>query len=123
MFQLEVTKRFYASHGLYDFRGEDELIHEHHWKVVVFAKAETLDISGCAIDFHEVDHLLNKVLSRFQGACFNDHAPFDVLSPSAENIAKYLHEELNLSLKSNLAAIFRVMVCEDEEHCASYESH
>ena len=120
MFSLEVTQRFYASHGLYDFRGEDEAIHEHHWKVVVFAEAETLDISGCAIDFHEVDHQLNQLLQPFQGGCFNGHAPFDVLSPSAENIAQYFFTALSKIFNNDRVRITRFTACEDDEHCASY---
>ena len=52
----------------------------------------------------------------------NDQAPFDVLNPSAENMAKYFYEEMirRMNGAENGAAITRVDVWETDTSKASY---
>ncbi|MBI4211217.1 MAG: 6-carboxytetrahydropterin synthase [Deltaproteobacteria bacterium] len=120
MFRLNVIRYFDAAHGLRNFQGADEPIHSHHWKIEVSLESDQVDVSGCAIDFHEVDRSIDEALAPFAGKSFNDIPPFDVTSPSAELIAKYLYERLQKSLEKNGVILKGVTTCEDDCHCATY---
>ena len=120
MFEVKVVRYVQAAHGLRNYRGEDEPIHEHHWRIEVEAASQVLDESGCCIDFHEVDRAFDRAMLPFKEKSFNDAPPFDELSPSAENIAKYLFEVLSEELTTDRVQITRVTACEDDAHRASY---
>lgn len=121
MFEIKVVRYVIASHGLRNYKGEDEPIHEHNWRIEVEAASEMLDESGCCIDFHEVDRALDSAMAPFKEKSFNSVSPFDQLSPSAENIAKHLFEVLSKALTTRRVWITRVTACEDDAHRASFK--
>ncbi|OGQ21305.1 MAG: hypothetical protein A3I05_07050 [Deltaproteobacteria bacterium RIFCSPLOWO2_02_FULL_44_10] len=120
MFEIKVIKYFKASHGLYNFQGEDEPIHEHHWRMEVVVTSEEVDVSGCAIDFHEVDQAIAEVIRPYEGKAFNDVEPFIEISPSAELIAKHFYNRLAPAFNKQHTALLSVTICEDDYHRATY---
>lgn len=122
MYELIVTRCYRIGHGLRNFKGADEPIHFHDWRIEVRIAAEKLDASGCAIDFHEIDALLDKILQPFVGKAFNDIPPFDRESPSAEKVAEYLYRSLADKINAPGRRLTSVTAGEDPEHCAAYIS-
>lgn len=120
MFELKIQRVFAASHALTRAGLPIEEAHEHTWKCEVCIAAKELDDSGCAVDFIDADRMIDGVLEKISGRNFVDLPYFGNISPSTENIAKYIFDELSKAFDDGNARLFRVTVWEDEDHSASY---
>ena len=107
MYELTVTTEFCAAHSLV-IRGEREVLHGHNFKVVACVSGSVLDSDGLLCDFHAVEAALKQVIEPFHNANLNATSPFDRLNPSAENLARYLADELAGRLESGFRGLARV---------------
>ena len=94
MFEVTVEQTFAAGHALRNYHGKCENVHGHNYKVRVTIQGEHLDDTGLLVDFLEVKRGMQTVIERLDHQFINDLQPFDILNPSAENIAKYFYDEL-----------------------------
>jgi 6-pyruvoyltetrahydropterin/6-carboxytetrahydropterin synthase len=83
--------------------------------VVVKITSSGVDDIGIAYDFTELKAHLAGVIARFDHTCLNDVPPFDQINPSAENIAKNIHEELQLKLAGAPVSIAAIEVWESPQ--------
>ena len=124
MFEVSVEHRFSAGHSLRNYHGRCENIHGHNWKVEVEIAGEELDSAGMLVDFILLKRLINEVVDPLDHQFLNDVPPFDTLNPSAENIARYVYDELTKRLNgANDQApvrISRVRVWETDDAAAVY---
>ena len=104
MFEISVEETFAAGHALRDYQGKCEKVHGHNYKVQVTMEGEKLDSAGLLVDFVEVKRLLRAVIDRLDHEFLNDVPPFDVLNPSAENMAKYFYDEISQGLPAGRRA-------------------
>jgi len=93
-YQIVVEKHFEAAHYLRGYQGKCEAMHGHRYTVRVRIAATQLNDIGLAYDFGDVKLHLNRIMDRYDHTCLNDIAPFDVINPSAENIAATIYGEL-----------------------------
>ena len=98
MFEITVEETFAAGHALRNYHGKCENVHGHNYRVEVTLAGEELDGAGLLVDFVEVKRLLHAVVDRMDHQFLNDMAPFDILNPSAENMARYIHQEISKGL-------------------------
>jgi 6-pyruvoyltetrahydropterin/6-carboxytetrahydropterin synthase len=121
MFEVCVKSDFKASHQLRYLNGECERLHGHNWLVEVIAERKELDVVGVVIDFEVLKKRLAEVLKPFDHARLNYVPPFDKVNPTAENVARYLHDKLMEypDIKDS-CRIKRVTVGEAEDMVASY---
>jgi 6-pyruvoyltetrahydropterin/6-carboxytetrahydropterin synthase len=119
-FRISTTRHFSAAHQLELYDGSLEPLHGHNWQVTVTVSAPELDSIGVVMDFHELEHLLDQIISPWQNHNLNETAPFDVLNPSAENVALHIGQTLKLPRDRNLA-IASVEVWETPENSAIYQ--
>ena len=115
-----VKRNFKASHALSDYHGETEKSHQHDWLLEVTLESHSLDKSGCAIDFRNIDDALDKTVGTLKNKAIESTEAFKNLSPSAENIAKYISDSLKPLCKEQNSKIISVSVWEDSSHGASY---
>jgi 6-pyruvoyltetrahydropterin/6-carboxytetrahydropterin synthase len=54
-----------------------------------------LDPIGLLVDFVEMKRVVHSVLDRMDHQWLNDVAPFDKINPSAENMARYIFDEIS----------------------------
>ncbi len=94
MYDLMIRGHFDAAHELQGYPGECSRLHGHTWDVEVVVSGEALDEIGIVYDFKALKNDLAGVLDRLDHAYLNDVAPFDVLNPTAENLARHIHEQL-----------------------------
>ena len=99
MFEVTVEETFAAGHALRGYRGKCENVHGHNYRVQLTLEGPELDAIGLLVDFVEVKRLIHGVVDRLDHRFINDLAPFDVVNPSAENLAKYFYDETNGNLK------------------------
>lgn len=94
MFEVAVEQVFASAHALRNYKGRCENIHGHNWKVRVTIAGERLDETGLLVDFIDVRDLMGKILDRIDHQFLNEIPPFDVVNPSAENIAEYFYQKM-----------------------------
>lgn len=94
MYELTVKDHFDAAHALRGYPGECKNLHGHTWDVEVTVMGETLDEIEIVYDFKQLKADLAQVLGAYDHAYLNDVPPFDVLSPTAENLARVVFEQL-----------------------------
>ncbi len=104
MFEVSVEETFAAGHALRNYHGKCENVHGHNYKVQLTVRGGELDGAGLLVDFVELKRVLNQVVDRLDHHFLNDVPPFDVLNPSAENMARYFHQEVSLGLGARQGA-------------------
>ena len=102
MYRITVTHTFSAAHAL-TIQGATEPIHGHDWTVIAALEGDKLDDDGLLCDFHTVEETLAGILDPFSNNNFNAIPPFDTRNPTAELIARYIHDELAERLGDALA--------------------
>jgi 6-pyruvoyltetrahydropterin/6-carboxytetrahydropterin synthase len=95
MFQVTIEQTFAAGHALRNYHGKCENVHGHNYRCQVTLEGERLDETGLLMDFVALKRVLQSVIDRLDHQWLNDFPPFDVLNPSAENIAKYIYDEVH----------------------------
>ena len=99
MFEVTIEETFAAGHALRNYKGKCENIHGHNYRCQVTVEGEQLDSVGLLVDFVELKRVVHAVLDRMDHQWLNEFPPFDVLNPSAENMARFIYEEVAAGLK------------------------
>jgi 6-pyruvoyltetrahydropterin/6-carboxytetrahydropterin synthase len=120
MYYLTIHTQFAAAHNLIHYQGDCENLHGHNWKVEVTVTAKELDKAGLGIDFKVLKRETNKQLDLLDHKYLNDLPAFRENSPSSENIARFLYEQLEGVLNDGNVAVDKVTVWESDYACASY---
>lgn len=121
-YTVRIQTTFEAAHYLWTYRGIQEPLHGHSYRVeaVISAPDGGLDQDDLAIDFVASRDALTELGRRFDYTCINEVAPFDEINPSAENIARWFHQELSGRLGQG-ARVRSVTVWEGPVNSATYE--
>ena len=98
MFEVAIEETFAAGHALRNYRGKCENVHGHNYRAEVTLRGAELDAIGLLVDFVELKRVVHAVLDRMDHQWLNDFPPFDALNPSAENMAKYIYDEVSAAL-------------------------
>ncbi len=122
MFQISVEESFSAGHALRGYKGKCENPHGHNYKVRVTLEGAQLDSVGLLYDFVHLKQIIHDVMHAVDHKFLNDQAPFDVINPSAENIAKYFYDEASKQMRTqpNGARIASITVWETDTTAATY---
>lgn len=113
--RFSVRSAFPATHRIrIDARGTLEPAHAHNWRLQAWVEADDdrADLPARAQDF-----LLSWV-ARYEGNSFNDIPPFDVVNPTAEEVARVFAEEIATALPA--ARVLRIEVGEAAGFSAAY---
>lgn len=116
MFELSVESHFSSAHHLLNYEGKCENLHGHNWKVEITVVGEELDKSGMLVDFKILKANLEEVLERLDHKDLNSLEELRGVSPSSENIAKFIYTEL----KKTIPLLKQVAVWETERAKAVY---
>ena len=95
VYELTVKGHFDAAHALRGYPGECRELHGHTWDIEVTVEGQRLDDIGILYDFKALKADLGEVLAAYDHAYLNEVPPFDEISPTAENLARVLHEALS----------------------------
>jgi len=94
MYELTVKGHFDAAHALRGYPGECRNLHGHTWDIEVTVQGEDLDGIDIVYDFKRLKADLAAVLGAYDHVYLNDVPPFDELSPTAENLARVIYDQL-----------------------------
>ena len=98
MFEVTVDETFSSGHALRGYKGKCENVHGHNYKVRVTLEGPQLDSVGLLYDFTHLKRVIREIVGGVDHKFLNDMAPFDVINPSAENLAKYFYDDTKIRL-------------------------
>lgn len=88
MYTVKKRIEISGSHCLnLDYDSKCKNLHGHNWIITVTLKSETLDKNGMILDFTKIKEIVNQLDHNH----LNNIVPFN---PTAENIAKWLCEQI-----------------------------
>jgi 6-pyruvoyltetrahydropterin/6-carboxytetrahydropterin synthase len=122
MYEVSVDETFAAAHNLRGYKGKCENLHGHNYKVRVTLAGPEVDSVGLLYDFVQLKQVIQSVIRSLDHKYLNELSPFDVLNPSAENIARYIYDETAQQLHQapNGAAVSSITVWESDLTAATY---
>ena len=120
MYHLMIQTHFAAAHNLLNYDGDCENLHGHNWKIEATVTTETLDGAGLGIDFKILKKKTNVIMDMLDHKYLNDLEPFKNISPSSENISKFIYDELSKLLQEYDVCVDKITVWESDNACASY---
>ncbi|MBC8493334.1 MAG: 6-carboxytetrahydropterin synthase QueD [bacterium] len=120
MFVLKIVTDFAAAHSLREYPGDCARLHGHNWQVEVLVSSKVLDDVGMAIDFREIKKQTKVVIKRLDHQYLNEVEPFNQLNPTAENIAKYFHEEVGKLINTEDVRVKEVTIWETLRASVTY---
>jgi 6-pyruvoyltetrahydropterin/6-carboxytetrahydropterin synthase len=122
MYEVSVDETFAAAHNLRGYKGKCENLHGHNYKVRVTLAGQELDSVGLLYDFVHLKQVIQSVIRSLDHKYLNEMKPFDVLNPSAENIARHIFEEASKQMHPtpNGAGIASITVWETDVTAATY---
>ena len=120
MYEVTIIKSFSSAHLLAQIGGKCEELHGHNFKVEVTVSAPDLKESGLLIDFRVVKKWLGEILDQMDHKYLNELPFFSGINPSAENIAKYICEEMEQKVKTSGVNVARVKIWESENAAVTY---
>jgi 6-pyruvoyltetrahydropterin/6-carboxytetrahydropterin synthase len=119
MFFLKKTVEVAGAHFLeLPYHSKCGKIHGHNWKIVIYARSETLTEWGMVVDFSDIKKVVMKLDHSYLNEIFEGKK-----NPTAENIAEFLLEELNREFyrQSNKLLFYRIDVVESDGNEVTYE--
>jgi len=120
MYEVKINTKFSSAHQLRGYDGKFENLHGHNWGATVIVEAKELDTMGVGIDFVVLKKKVDAILSKLDYHNINEVPPFDEQNPSAENIARWLFDQLNADIKTETTRVKRVEIREMEDCGAAY---
>ena len=73
-----------------------------------------------AIDFREIKKQTKAVVKRLDHQYLNEIKPFDILNPTAENIAKYFFDEIGILINEENVKVKEVLIWETPRSAVTY---
>ncbi len=122
MFQVSVDETFSSGHALRGYKGKCENPHGHNYKVRVTLEGPQLDSIGLLYDFTHLKRVIREIVCAVDHKILNDEAPFDVINPSAEDLAKYFYDESakRMNAMPDGARIICITIWETDTASATY---
>ena len=120
MYEVTIIKSFSAAHVLAEIGGKCEELHGHNFKVEATVAASDLSSTGLLIDFRVFKKWLDEILEDIDHRHLNIIPSFVDINPSAENIAKYICEKMELKVKVARVNVVRVKIWESENAAVTY---
>jgi len=120
MFEIFVKHHFSAAHKLNSYDGECSNLHGHNWLVKVYARTSKLNNIGISLDFKEFKKIAKEEIDKLDHVYLNEYPAFINVNPTAENISKFLYENLSERLNDDDLKMHMVEVWESENQGCRY---
>ncbi len=116
---IEVKADFAAAHIVRGHLGKCARLHGHNWKVQVVVECQTLNELGMAIDFADLKNIVHEVIDPLDHQFLNEIPPFDVINPTAEQVARFIYESIQAKLPDS-ASMSEVGLFETDNSKVTY---
>ena len=105
MYTISVTATFRAGHQL-KLLSAAELYHIHDWTVEAAVGGQSLDKNEMLFDFNKFKKILDEIVGPFNDKKLEDFQCFKNMNTSAENIAKYIFDQVKPQLAANISLLY-----------------
>jgi 6-pyruvoyltetrahydropterin/6-carboxytetrahydropterin synthase len=78
--------------------GSKEPVHSHDWSATADVSSEKLNSMGLVMDFNQLKAMIDSIGAEFENGALDAISYFQQNNPSAENVAKYIYDELLIGL-------------------------
>lgn len=119
-YTLKVVTDFAASHIIEGHPGKCSRLHGHNWKIEVEVTASALNDIGMAIDFADLKAAVSEIVDAMDHRHLNDLAPFEGISPTAEHLARIIHQGMRERIEGQDLFVEAVTVWETDRACVRY---
>ena len=102
MFTISVETHFSASHQLTLPDGLKEPVHNHKWSVTAEVGSNKLNDMAVVMNFRELKAMIDNIVGEFDNHDLDKFGYFQQNNPSAENVAKYIHDKLLIQLPKDV---------------------
>ena len=121
-YEVMIERNFSSAHQLRGYKGKCENLHGHNYKVEIYARGEELNNIGLLIDFVDLKAAADEIVKYLDHRNINELPPFDEeLNPSAENLARYILEYLNVRVADERVQVYKVRCFETPTSVATYQ--
>jgi len=121
-FEIMIERNFSSAHQLRGYKGKCENLHGHNYKIEIYARGSELDNIGLLVDFGELKDAADDIVQYLDHRNINELPPFDAeLNPSAENLARYILEQVSARVGDERVKIFKVRCFETPTSVATYQ--
>jgi len=122
VFELTVEASFSAAHQIRGHPGPCARLHGHNYRVEVTVVGPELDARGLLVDFGELRAACRRALDDLDHRFLNDLDAFRAANPTAEALARHLHQRIAQELHPAAAPVrvARVTVWESDTSRATY---
>jgi 6-pyruvoyltetrahydropterin/6-carboxytetrahydropterin synthase len=120
VYNLTIRTSFAAAHNLINYQGDCENLHGHNWKVEVSVTARDLDQAGLGIDFKILKKEAGAIINELDHKYLNDNPAFQNVSPSSEQISRYLYQRISERINNNNIKVASITVWESDNASACY---
>ncbi len=121
LFRISKQLWFCAAHQVRLSETECEALHGHNYRVLVHAEARQLDRTSYVLDFSALKKAALEITGRVDHQNLNEVPPFTERNTTAEEIARWLCEELGRRFDDGRVKISKVEVWETDNNRAEYE--
>lgn len=109
MFEVMIERHFCSAHTLRGHTGKCANLHGHNYRIEIYARGSELNDIGLLVDFDDLHAAADSVVDFFDHKNINDLPPFDAaVNPSAENIARYIYEQMAAQVNDERVQISKV---------------
>jgi 6-pyruvoyltetrahydropterin/6-carboxytetrahydropterin synthase len=119
-FSVGVVAHFTAEHHLVGDFGPATARHAHNYKVDVLVSGDSLRPDSTLFDITRLQAALSMVTGHLDGRDLNELAELATSNPTAETVARYIHQRVAPALASQGLTGMTVRVWESPEAYASY---
>ncbi|HVO67679.1 MAG TPA: 6-carboxytetrahydropterin synthase QueD [Syntrophales bacterium] len=120
MYEVTIKLSFSAAHRLKEIGSIYEKLHGHNFIVEISVASRELTEAGILIDFRVLKGWAEEVLNDLDHKYLNEVNYFKNISPSSENIARFIYERIEEKTKCHNLDISRVVVWESEHAKITY---
>ncbi len=122
MYRVSKQLWFCAAHQVRLSETQCEAMHGHNYRVLIHAEARELDRTSYVIDFAELKKAAVEAAARFDHQNINEVEPFreGERNPTAEELARFFHEQLSQRFDDTRVRICKVEVFETDNNRAEY---
>jgi 6-pyruvoyl-tetrahydropterin synthase len=118
-YELVLRSGFSATHRLRLGGGEPEPMHRHAWRVELFMEGRDLNAADLLVDFTVLQRNLRQITTELHEKCLNELPVFSARNPSAELVARHLHDRYSPTLPPGVRLV-KARVWETDDCAAAY---
>lgn len=119
-FVLKTLLDFASAHSLRGYPGDCAKLHGHNWKIEVEILGTELNEIGMVVDFKEIKKHAKEVIAELDHSFLNDHPHFQTINPTAENIAEYLFDQIQMHIETEAVRMHQITVWENDRNCVIF---